>query len=89
MFESKTPTMRSTRARRSFLPSLSSTGKTSLVALIFVCALGLVATFAPIIAPYDPYKPDLANVMMPPVWFDAGTWSHPLGTDSLGRDYLS
>jgi peptide/nickel transport system permease protein len=27
--------------------------------------------------------------MQPPVWFDKGTWDHPLGTDHLGRDYMS
>ncbi len=27
--------------------------------------------------------------MVPPVWYAAGSWAHPLGTDPLGRDYLS
>ncbi len=27
--------------------------------------------------------------LVPPVWDAAGRWSHPLGTDHLGRDYLS
>ena len=26
---------------------------------------------------------------MPPVWADGGMWTHMLGTDGLGRDYLS
>ncbi len=25
----------------------------------------------------------------PPVWFEAGSWDHPLGTDNLGRDLAS
>ena len=40
-------------------------------------------------APYDPYVQDLANRTVPPVWYDQGAWLHPLGTDQLGRDYLS
>lgn len=27
--------------------------------------------------------------MKPPVWMAKGTWENPLGTDKLGRDYLS
>jgi len=49
----------------------------------------LIALLAPWIAPFDPYAQDLANRNVPPFWYDAGSWSHPLGTDPLGRDYLS
>jgi peptide/nickel transport system permease protein len=28
-------------------------------------------------------------VNLPPAWLDGGTWSHPLGTESLGRDMLA
>ena len=27
--------------------------------------------------------------LIPPVWYAKGTWEHPLGTDQLGRDYLT
>ncbi|SDF50325.1 peptide/nickel transport system permease protein [Thalassobaculum litoreum DSM 18839] len=49
----------------------------------------LMALFAPLIAPYDPYHQDLIARMAPPVWQDRGTWEHILGTDQVGRDYLS
>jgi len=49
----------------------------------------LVAVFAPVLAPYDPYAQDLTNRLIPPIWHEKGTWDHPLGTDNLGRDYLS
>ncbi|MBU0723907.1 MAG: ABC transporter permease [Alphaproteobacteria bacterium] len=49
----------------------------------------LMAVLAPLIAPYDPYEQTLTNRLVPPVWADAGSWTHPLGTDGLGRDYLS
>ena len=44
---------------------------------------------APLLAPHDPYHQDLAKRLTPPIWHDKGTWDHPLGTDNLGRDYLS
>lgn len=48
-----------------------------------------VAIFAPWLAPHDPYAQDLAYRNVPPVWYEKGTWLHPLGTDQMGRDYLS
>jgi len=61
--------------------------------LIIGCAILLVmvllAIFAPLVAPHDPYAQSLAKRMIPPVWEDRGTWEHLLGTDALGRDYLS
>ena len=49
----------------------------------------LLAIFAPWLSPHDPYVQDLAHRTAPPVWYDKGSWLHPLGTDQLGRDYLS
>src|SRR4051794_7040311 len=49
----------------------------------------LAAIFAPALAPYDPYAQDLAHRLVPPFWYAKGGWAHPLGTDQLGRDYLS
>lgn len=49
----------------------------------------VMAIFAPLIAPYDPYSQSLTNRLVPPIWHENGTWTHPLGTDRLGRDYLS
>ncbi|WGT48639.1 ABC transporter permease [Thioclava nitratireducens] len=59
-----------------------------LIGLAVVTLLTLVAIFAPILAPHDPYAQSLMARMEPPV-FMGGTWEHPLGTDHLGRDYLS
>ncbi len=52
-------------------------------------AIVLIALLAPWISPHDPYYQDLAYRTAPPVWYAKGTWLHPLGTDQLGRDYLS
>lgn len=48
-----------------------------------------LAILAPWLSPHDPYAQDLSKRMIPPVWQETGTWDHPLGTDNLGRDYLS
>ena len=57
---------------------------TGLLAFIVLAAL-----FAPLIAPHDPYAQDLSRRMIPPIWYEKGNWAHLLGTDNLGRDYLS
>lgn len=46
--------------------------------------LVLVAIFAPLLAPHDPYAQDLAARLLP-----LGSEGYPLGSDSLGRDILS
>jgi peptide/nickel transport system permease protein len=57
----------------------------SLILLLIV----VLAVFAGLLSPHDPYVQDLANRTVPPVWDEKGSWLHPLGTDPLGRDYLS
>ncbi len=54
-----------------------------------VTAIVLVAALAPVLAPADPYAQNLAGRLVEPIWNPGGTWAHPLGTDGLGRDYLS
>jgi peptide/nickel transport system permease protein len=49
----------------------------------------VVALAAPLLAPHDPYNQDLAHRLIPPIWQAKGNWEHILGTDKLGRDYLS
>ena len=56
---------------------------------ILVGVIGLIALLAPLLAPHDPYTQDLTRRLVTPIWHETGTWAHPLGTDNLGRDYLS
>ena len=56
---------------------------------IILLVMVLMAVFAPLLAPHDPYSQNLANRLVPPIWHATGSWTHPLGTDQLGRDYLS
>ncbi|MGD9124517.1 MAG: ABC transporter permease [Desulfarculaceae bacterium] len=65
-------------------------GHTGLMIGSFILgAIILVAILAASISPYDPYYQDLHARLTPPVWSEKGSWNHPLGTDELGRDYLS
>ena len=54
-----------------------------------VVIVSFAAIFAPLISPVDPFKQDLNETIIPPVWLDGGKVSRPLGTDHLGRDLLS
>ena len=58
-------------------------------AVLFVIVV--MALAAPWIAPHDPFDQVLDRKLIPPVWSESGkaTWTHPLGTDHFGRDYLS
>jgi peptide/nickel transport system permease protein len=57
--------------------------------LILVGAVIAIALLAPLLAPHDPYAQDLTRRLVPPIWHEKGVWANPLGTDNLGRDYLS
>ena len=54
-----------------------------------VAFVTFVAIFAPLLAPYDPFTINLGRRMIPPMWMEGGTPENILGTDQLGRDYLS
>jgi peptide/nickel transport system permease protein len=55
----------------------------ALFGLAVIAAIALISVLAPLIAPMDPYKVDLAFFRKPP------SPTHLLGTDSAGRDVLS
>jgi peptide/nickel transport system permease protein len=62
--------------------------------IVGVTVLGvifLMAILAPLISPGDPFDQQLARKLIPPVWHDhaKASWEHPLGTDYLGRDYMT
>lgn len=57
-------------------------------AALVLALMVVLALAAPILPLADPYAQNLLGALQPPVWM-GGTWEHPLGTDILGRDYLS
>jgi peptide/nickel transport system permease protein len=59
---------------------------TGFIIIIIMIALAILA---PVLAPHDPYLQELSKRLLPPVWDGRGVWAHPLGTDHLGRDFLS
>ena len=60
-----------------------------IIGSVIVLSVLLIALLAPLLAPHDPYQQDLLKRLVPPVWDSRGSWEHVLGTDHLGRDYLS
>ena len=60
-----------------------------IIGSVIVVSVVLIALLAPLLAPHDPYQQDLLKRLVPPVWDSRGSWEHVLGTDHLGRDYLS
>ena len=54
-----------------------------------VIGVALIAIFAPLLVPHDPFAQDLNLRLVPPSFMDGGRPDHFLGTDQLGRDYFS
>ena len=61
----------------------------TLLGAVIVGTALLVAIFAPSLTPHDPFAQDLNLRLIPPVWMDGSQPTHLLGTDQIGRDYLS
>jgi peptide/nickel transport system permease protein len=57
--------------------------KLVMAGLVIIFILVITAIFAPLIAPYDPYKQDISQALLQP------GKAHLLGTDVVGRDTLS
>ncbi|MBR0679277.1 ABC transporter permease [Roseomonas eburnea] len=60
-----------------------------LVGAFIVGACAVLAVLAPWIVPYDPFAIDLNRRVVPPAFMEGGSLQNLLGTDQLGRDYLS
>lgn len=61
----------------------------ALIGGTLLAVIVLIALFAPLLAPHDPLAQDLTRRLLPPFWHDRSVPEHLLGTDHLGRDYLS
>lgn len=66
-------------------PRITPSGALGVVILML---LVLGAGFGPLLWQVDPQAQDLVNRLAPPLGF-GGTRTHPLGTDTLGRDTLA
>jgi peptide/nickel transport system permease protein len=63
--------------------SILTMNKAAMVGAIIILFYIVVALFAPLLAPYDPYEINLENKLIPP------SVDHWMGTDDKGRDILS
>lgn len=57
--------------------------KVAMVGLFIFLILVLSALLAPVLTPYDPYTMDFTQINKPP------SGEHLMGTDEVGRDYLT
>ncbi|MBI1846492.1 MAG: ABC transporter permease [Candidatus Rokubacteria bacterium] len=67
-----------TRFRRAF-----ARNRLAVIGAAVVLALVAIAVLAPVLAPWNPNRPDVKKIL------DAPSGRHPFGTDELGRDVLS
>ncbi len=66
--------------------------RVTVLAALVTLALAVLALFAPLIAPYNPFDPAevfLIDSLNPPRWLPAGDARFLLGTDDQGRDLFS
>ncbi|MCK4502094.1 MAG: ABC transporter permease [Desulfuromonadales bacterium] len=78
--------------KNSFLWYSFKRDKIAIASLVVLLLLVMIAIFAPLVAPYNPYDPETIDIMnseIPPVWEEEGDRAFLLGTDSQGRDMLS
>ena len=80
------------------IPSYRSTGIAGVLQLLnrwpvipgtILGVLLVVAVFAPLVSPHDPYSNDLKARNHPPIWSEGGSTDYLLGADVIGRDLLS
>jgi ABC-type dipeptide/oligopeptide/nickel transport system permease subunit len=73
----------------SYLSRLLRRDKSGIIGMVMFTVVLFAAVFAPYISTQDPLDQELSASRMPPASNAAGSWSHPFGTDSLGRDLYS
>ncbi|MFT6675170.1 MAG: peptide/nickel transport system permease protein [Sulfitobacter sp.] len=64
----------------------------AVVSLMIFAVITLLALFAPLLAPFDPYDPaqiDIMNSEYPPIWVQGSDPQFMFGTDDQGRDLWS
>lgn len=63
--------------------------KSALFGAYIVFILIFCAIFAPLLTQYDPIIQNLNHRLIPPMWDEAGSFAHILGTDDFGRDMFT
>lgn len=68
---------------------IANVRRAPLVPTLAIVVLGFVALFPDLLTSHSAYEPALSKRLLPPFWLEGGSWTFPLGTDSLGRDLLT
>lgn len=68
-----------------YLPSRARSMNLPWIPITVVSVLLMCSIFAPLLTPHDPTRVSILESRLAP----AETWSHPLGTDIMGRDMLA
>jgi oligopeptide transport system permease protein len=69
--------------------------RAAVAAIVVIILFGLIALFAPLLAPYSPVEQSSNNSLRQPAWVQTGNPTtegrpeHLLGTDAIGRDIFS
>ncbi len=84
----ETPSIPFPSRRRSLLQGLTRS-PAALLGCLILLVLVFIAISAPVLAPANPNYISVLDRLQPPAFMQGGSMTHPLGTDSLGRDLLS
>lgn len=76
------------RTRPNVLARLGRNGKARIGGGLLVLII-LTAVAAPVLTQFSPTDQNILQKSQPPIGMEGGNWTHPLGTDHLGRDMLS
>jgi ABC-type dipeptide/oligopeptide/nickel transport system permease subunit len=87
--DSQLAVQRTLKDRLNYLGRLLWRDRSGVIGLSMFSLVVLAAALAPFIARHDPLAQQLRDSRMPPAWQTGGSWNHPFGTDSLGRDMFS
>ena len=64
-------------------------GEWPVIPLFIIIMMVFFAVAADLISPHGPVESVLRARNTPPAWMEGGTWSYPLGADTVGRGILS
>jgi peptide/nickel transport system permease protein len=59
------------------------------IPIVILTVLVITAVAAPLLAPYDPIRPEIGDRNAKPFWYPDSDGTHLLGADYVGRDVLS
>ena len=80
---------RTFRQRLAYVGRFIWRDRSGIIGILMFSVVVFAAVMAPFILAHDPLEQNMGDSKMPPAWSAGGAWTHPFGTDNLGRDMLS